>query len=74
MITASSTDNNNIFEIPLKLSDKLKSKGIIQKFVKNKKHKYIKIELNHKDEKSTVVITTVNIKDWSKFQEAVKKN
>ncbi len=53
MITTSSTDNNNIFEIPLKLSDKLKSEGIIQKFVKNKKHKYIKIELNHKDEKRT---------------------
>ena len=34
--TTQDTDNSN-FEIPLKLNDRLKSKGIIQNFVKDKK-------------------------------------
>ena len=71
MINNNNTNNN--FEIPLQLSNKLKDEGIIQKFVKNQKHKYIKIELNHKYEQSNVIITTVNIKNWNKFLELVKK-
>ena len=67
------TNNNNNFEIPLQISDRLKKENIIQKFVKNQKYKYVKIELNHKYEKSTVVITTDNRKDWIKFLELVKK-
>ena len=35
MTITSSVDNNN-FETPLELNDKLKNKGIIQKFVKIK--------------------------------------
>ena len=72
MTTTHSTDNNN-FEIPLELNDKLKSKGIIQKFVKNTKHNCIKIELNDKYEKSTVVISTNNVMNWTKFHTLVEK-
>src|SRR5215204_1908152 len=72
MTTFRSTDDN-IFEIPLELSDKLKSEGIIQKFVKNTKHNYIKIELNHKYEKNNVIVSTANIRDWFKFHESFKK-
>ncbi|HEX2407335.1 MAG TPA: hypothetical protein VHJ38_09025, partial [Nitrososphaeraceae archaeon] len=72
MTTTPHTDNNN-FEIPLELSDKLKSKGIIQKFIKNKKHNYIKIELNHKYENSIVVVSTDNVKNWTKFHLTVEK-
>ena len=72
-MTTTRTTDGNIFEIPLELSDKLKSEGIIQKFVKNIKHNYIKIELNHKYEKSKVIVPTVNIRDWFKFHESLKK-
>jgi hypothetical protein len=72
MTTTPHTDNNN-FEIPLELSDKLKSEGIIRKFIKNKKHNYIKIELNHKYEKSIVVVPTNNVKNWTKFHTTVEK-
>jgi hypothetical protein len=72
MTTTHYTDKNN-FEIPLELNDKLKSKGIIQKFVKDKKHNYIKIELNHKYEKNTVVVSTNNITNWTKFHILVEK-
>jgi hypothetical protein len=75
-MTTTSTDNNNDknFEIPLELNDKPKSKRIIEKFVINKKHKYIKIELNYKDEKITIVVSTIHVeKNWTKFQESVEK-
>jgi hypothetical protein len=72
MTTPHYTDKNN-FEIPLELNDKLKSEGIIQKFVKNIKHNYIKIELNHKYEKSIVIVSTANLRDWLKFHESLKK-
>ena len=67
------TDENN-FEIPLELNDRLKSKGIIQKFVKDKKHNCIIIGLNHKYENNTIVILTNNVKNWTKFQEEVKNS
>ena len=67
------TDDNN-FEIPLELNDNLKSKGIIQKFVKDKKHNCIIIGLNHKYENNTIVILTNNVKNWTKFQEEVKNS
>jgi len=72
MTTTHYTDKNN-FEIPLELNDKLKSKEIIQKFVIDKKHNYIKIELNHKYEKSKVVVSTNNITNWTKFHTLVEK-
>jgi hypothetical protein len=74
MTTTSSTYDKNNFEMPLELSDKLKSKGVIQKFVNNPKHNYIKIELiNHKAEKCKIIISTSNLKDWDKFRESIKK-
>jgi hypothetical protein len=74
MLTTS-TDNNNDknFEIPLELNDELNSKGIIQKFVINKRHKYIKIELTNKYEQSTIVVPIINVINWPKFQESIKK-
>ena len=74
-MTTTTTDNNDDknFEIPLELNDKLKSKGIIQKFVRNKKSNYVKIELNHKYEKSIIVVPTINVKDWTKFHNSVEK-
>ncbi len=71
MTTTHYTDNSN-FEIPLELNDRLKSKGIIQKFVKDKKHNCIIIELNHTYENNTIVIPTNNVRNWTKFQEEVK--
>ena len=44
-----------------------------KRFVKNTKHNYIKIELNYKYEKNTIVILTNNVKNWTKFQEEVKR-
>ena len=73
MITTSNIDNNN-FEIPLELNDRLENKGIIQKFVKNKKYNCINIEFNHKYEKNTVIVLTNNVKNWTKFQEEVKNS
>jgi hypothetical protein len=67
-----SIDENN-FEIDLDPGDKLRNEGIIQRFVKNIKHNYLKIELNHKYEKSNVIVSTANIKDWSKFHESLRK-
>ena len=71
-MTANST-NDNDFEIPLQLDENLKSKGIIQRFVKNTKHNYIKIELNYKYEKTNVIVSTVNIRDWLKFHKSITK-
>ena len=71
-MTTNST-NDNDFEIPLQLDENLKSKGIIQRFVKNTKHNYIKIELNYKYEKINVIVSTVNIRDWLKFHKSIKK-
>jgi len=73
MSISHNTNNNNNFEIPLELSDKLKSEGIIQKFVKNTKHNYIKIELNHKYEKNTAVVSTNHVTNWTKFHTLVEK-
>ena len=72
MTNIPTTDDNN-FEVPLELSDKLKSKGIIQKFVKNTKYNYIKLELNHKYEKNNIIVSTVNIRDWFKFHTSLQK-
>ena len=43
MTITSSIDNNSNSESPLKLNDRLKNKGIIQKFVKNIKHNISKL-------------------------------
>lgn len=66
-------NNNNFDEIDLELNEKLRNRDIVQKFVKNTKHKFIKIELNHKYEKSNVIVSTPNIKDWSKFHDTLDK-
>ena len=71
-MTINST-NDNDFEIPLHLDENLKSKGIIQRFVKNTKHNYIKIELNYKYEKTNVIVSTFNIRDWLKFHKSITK-
>ena len=65
--------NNNFEEIDLELKVKLRNEGIVQRFVKNIKHNYLKIELNHKYEKNNVVVSTANIRDWSKFHDTLKK-
>ena len=67
MITNNKTDVKSNFEIPLELNDKLKSEGIIERFVKNKRHKHIKIELNHKDEKINIVVSTSQCKELVKI-------
>ncbi|HEX2408368.1 MAG TPA: hypothetical protein VHJ38_14280, partial [Nitrososphaeraceae archaeon] len=46
---------------------------IIQKFVKDIKHNYIKLELNHKYEKSKIVVSTNNITNWTKFHTIIEK-
>ena len=70
-MTTNSSDDS--FEIPLELGERLKSEKIIQRFVKNTRYNYIKIELNHKYEKTKVIVSTAKIRDWSKFHESLKK-
>ncbi|HSF49410.1 MAG TPA: hypothetical protein VLA74_01510, partial [Nitrososphaeraceae archaeon] len=65
--------NNNEDEIDLDPSEELEKKNIIQKFIIHKKNGCIKLELNHKYEKSTIVVPTIKVKDWTKFQNSVEK-
>ena len=61
------------YEIDLEISDKYKNKNIVQKFIKHKKNHYLKLELNHKYEKSTFIFETDNIDDWTKFHDRIDK-
>ena len=68
-----SNDNNN-FEIDIIPNQKLENKKIVTKFIKNIKHNYIKLDLNHKYTGiSPIIISTSNIKNWSKFHDALDK-
>ncbi len=61
------------YEIDLEISDKYKNKNIVQKFIKHKKNHYLKLQLNHKYEKSTFIFETDNIDDWTKFHDRIDK-
>ena len=68
-----SNDNNN-FEIDIIPNQKLENKKIVTKFIKNIKYNYIKLELNHKyTGKSPIILPVFNIKNWSKFHDALDK-
>jgi hypothetical protein len=69
----SNIKNNNENEIDLDIGEELKKKNIIQKFIKHKKHKYLKIELNHKYEKCTIILPTNNIENLPKFRKDLEK-
>ena len=69
----SNIKNNSEYEIDLDLSEELKKRNIIQKFIKHKIHKYVKIQLNHKYEKSAIILSTNNIKNWQKFHNGLDK-
>ena len=73
IINYSNIKNNNEYEIDLDLSEELEKRDIIQKFIIHKIHKYVKIELNHKYEKSTIILPTNNIKYWQKFHDNLDK-
>ena len=59
--------------ISLELGDKLKSKGIIESIVKDRKKNRIVIKLNYKNEQRTVIVTTDSNTRWEKFLETVEK-
>ena len=66
-----STDNNNHFEIPLKLSKIVEDSKIIQKFVIDPNDKYVKLRLNSKYNPPISLDVSIDIikeKDgWKKF-------
>jgi hypothetical protein len=66
--------DNNSFEIDIIPNKKLENKQIVKKFVKNIKHNYIKLELNHKyTGTSPIVLPTFSIKNWNKLHDALDK-
>ena len=64
-------DNNNQFEIPLKLSKVLEDSGIIHKFVIDPNYKYVKLRLNSKYNPPISLDVSINIinekNGWEKF-------
>jgi hypothetical protein len=66
--------NNNSFEIDIIPNEKLENKQIVKEFVKNIKHNYIKLELNHKyTNTSPIVLPTFSVKNWNKLHDALDK-
>jgi DNA replicative helicase MCM subunit Mcm2 (Cdc46/Mcm family) len=71
-LNISNNNNNNQFEIPLKLSKALEDSGIIHRFVIDPNNKYVKLRLNSKYNPviSLDVSTEIIIKEkdgWTKF-------
>ncbi|HSF50935.1 MAG TPA: hypothetical protein VLA74_09270, partial [Nitrososphaeraceae archaeon] len=72
-------DSNNIINkgtsfyfIPLQLGKKLQDEEIIHSFVKDPRTNSIILELNHKYDK-TKVIVSINTKKWENFQKSIEE-
>jgi hypothetical protein len=65
--------HSNEFEKDLKLNSELQQKNIVKRFVHDKQHKYIKLIVNSKYKETTIIISTINIKNWIKFHDSIEK-
>ena len=79
-MTTTRNDNNvNHFEISLVLTERLRNVGIIQKFVIDKRHKYVKLRLNSKYDPPINIDVPIDIikgknDGWIKFTDKFKKD
>ena len=79
-MTTTRNDNNvNNYEVPLELSERLKSEGIIQKFIIHKRDKSVKLRLNSKYDPPINIDVPIDIikrknDGWIKFTDKFRKD